>query len=180
MGNAPASVSPARPGVVRPAIHVDIIGIVFLGGTIGTALRYAFARIPSAGAFHTGTLVANLIACLCYAGLSSFLAGCAWFDPRQSSPSASADRGVAAREYASRGLGMGLCGGLSTMSTLALECFDAIRGGSAAAGIAYLLVTFALGLACAALGAWLGRGTKARGPRPADAADDATDGEARR
>ena len=41
---------------------------------------------------------------------------------------------------------MGVCGGLSTMSTLALEGFTAIRDGQVAASIAYLLVTFALGL----------------------------------
>ena len=157
------SQSPAPARRQGPVVHANIIGVVFLGGTIGTALRYAFAQIPAAGSFHTGTLVANLIACLCYAGLSAFLAGCAWFSPRPDSRFGT--HGAAVKEYASRGLGMGLCGGLSTMSTLALECFDAIRGGSAAAGIAYLLATFALGIACAALGAWLGtllaHGTKA-------------------
>ena len=38
------------------------------------------------------------------------------------------------------------------MSTLALEGFTAIRDGQVAAGIAYLLVTFALGLVCASAG----------------------------
>ena len=51
---------------------------------------------------------------------------------------------------------MGVCGGLSTMSTLALEGFTAIRDGQVAAGIAYLLVTFALGLVCASAGVWAG------------------------
>lgn len=146
-----------------PVVHADIIGVVFLGGVIGTALRYAFAQIPATGPFHTGTLVANLIACLCYAGLSSFLADSPWFAPRPDSRFGT--HGAAVKEYASRGLGMGLCGGLSTMSTLAVECFDAIREGSATAGISYLLATFVLGIACAALGSWLGsrlaHGTKA-------------------
>ena len=56
----------------------------------------------------------------------------------------------------SRGLRYGVCGGLSTMSTLALEGFTAIRDGQVAAGIAYLLVTFALGLVCASAGVWAG------------------------
>lgn len=139
--------TPATAPHRGPIIHADILGIVFIGGTIGTALRYAFAQIPAAGAFHTGTLAANLIACFCYAGLGAFLA----------SRNALAMRlGARGREYASRGLGMGLCGGLSTMSMLALECFTAIRGGEAATGTAYLLVTFALGIACALAGAWAG------------------------
>ncbi|MBT1172036.1 CrcB family protein [Bifidobacterium sp. MA2] len=132
-----------------PAIHPDIFLVVFVGGSIGTALRYAFALIPASGDFHTGTLIANLIACFCYAGLTTFLSG-----------SASTRFGVAlgarGREYASRGLGMGLCGGLSTMSTLALECFTAIHSGDASVGILYLLATFALGILCAVLGTNVG------------------------
>ncbi|NEG54544.1 fluoride efflux transporter FluC [Bifidobacterium platyrrhinorum] len=137
-----------------PQIHPDIIVVVFVGGTIGTALRYTFALIPAAGDFHTGTLAANLLACFLYAGLTAFLAGSASFAARFGS------RG---KEYASRGLGMGLCGGLSTMSTLALECFTAIRSGDAGVGVLYLVVTFALGILCAAIGAWAGRRLAATG-----------------
>ncbi|PLS26289.1 fluoride efflux transporter FluC [Bifidobacterium parmae] len=130
-----------------PQIHPDILAVVFVGGAIGTALRYAFAQIPSSGDFHTGTLAANLLACFCYAGLTTFLAGSTAFAARF---------GARGKEYASRGLGMGLCGGLSTMSTLALECFTAIRSGDAGVGVLYLAVTFALGILCAVAGAWAG------------------------
>lgn len=132
-----------RPFSRIPNAHLDIALVVFCGGTIGTALRYAFAQIPAAGNWHIGTLVANLLACCCYAGLTAFLAGL----PR-----------IAARrkELASRGLGMGLCGGLSTMSTLALECFTALRGGDPFNGVSYLIVTFVLGLIVAVLGATVG------------------------
>ncbi|WP_395954595.1 fluoride efflux transporter FluC [Bifidobacterium myosotis] len=135
-----------------PEIHGMILAIVFAGGTIGTALRYAFAQIPAvgtAGGFHTGTLAANLLACFCYAGLSSFLAGSSRISARH-------------KEFASRGLGMGLCGGLSTMSTLALEDFTSMHGGNMATGIVYLAVTFALGLACAWVGAAAGATLAAR------------------
>ena len=131
------------PARKLPDIHLDIVLVVFCGGAIGTAIRYAFAQIPAAGSFHTGTFVANMLACFCYAGLTAYLAGASRF-------------GARSKELASRGLGMGVCGGLSTMSTLALEGFTAIRDGQVAAGIAYLLVTFALGLVCASAGVWAG------------------------
>lgn len=133
----------------HPDIHADILLVVFCGGTIGTALRYAFAQIPAAGpsgGVHLGTLAANLLACFCYAGLTAFLAG---------SPRIAKRR----KELASRGLGMGLCGGLSTMSTLALECFTSLHSGDStvvASGFGYLVVTFALGLVCALIGAKAG------------------------
>ena len=37
-------------------IRVDLICVVFLGGCIGTALRYACSVIPDCGAFHIGTI----------------------------------------------------------------------------------------------------------------------------
>ena len=131
----PGTRTATPPARKLPDIHLDIVLVVFCGGAIGTAIRYAFAQIPAAGSFHTGTFVANM--------LTAYLAGSSRFDTR-------------AKELTSRGLGMGVCGGLSTMSTLALEGFTAIRDGQVAAGIAYLLVTFALGLVCASAGVWAG------------------------
>ena len=137
----PGTRTATPPAHKLPDIHLDIVLVVFCGGAI--AIRYAFAQIPAAGSFHTGTFAANMLACFCYAGLTAYLAGSSRFDTR-------------AKELTSRGLGMGVCGGLSTMSTLALEGFTAIRDGQVAAGIAYLLVTFALGLVCASAGVWAG------------------------
>lgn len=103
----PGTRTATPPARKLPDIHLDIVLVVFCGGAIGTAIRYAFAQIPAAGSFHTGTFVANMLACFCYAGLTAYLAGSSRFDTR-------------AKELTSRGLGMGVCGGLSTMSTLAL------------------------------------------------------------
>ena len=49
---------------------------------------------------------------------------------------------------------MGVCGGLSTMSTLALEGFTGILGGQAGQALLYLLVSVVLGLLVAFAGVW--------------------------
>ncbi|MBI0062636.1 FluC/FEX family fluoride channel [Bifidobacterium apousia] len=122
--------------------------VVMLGGALGTGCRYALSMLPSqSGPLHPGTLLANLIACAGYALLTAFLAGL----PKS--------RHARRRQLTNKGLGMGLCGGLSTMSTLSLELVQGLSGGHIQATLAYLLVSFVGGLmvswAMAALGARL-------------------------
>ena len=122
--------------------------LVILGGTLGTGCRYALSLLPSqSGPLHPGTLLANLIACAGYALLTAFLAGL---------PKSAHER---RRQMTNKGLGMGLCGGLSTMSTLSLELVQGLSGGQVQATLAYLLVSFVGGLlvswAMAGLGARL-------------------------
>ena len=113
-------------------IRVDLICVVFLGGCIGTALRYACSVIPDCGAFHIGTFAANMAACFVYAALSAWLGGTRRIVGR-------------AKEYVNRGCGMGMCGGLSTMSTLALEEFTMLHDGKAMDCAAYCCTTFIVG-----------------------------------
>ena len=54
-------------------IRLDLVCVVFLGGCVGTALRYALSMIPGQEAFHVGTFAANMLACFCYAALSAWL-----------------------------------------------------------------------------------------------------------
>ena len=58
-------------------IRWDLMGVVFVGGCIGTGLRYACSFIADYGAFHCGTFTANMIACFAYATLSAWLGGSA-------------------------------------------------------------------------------------------------------
>ena len=114
-----------------------------LGECIGTALRYACSVIPDCGAFHIGTFAANMAACFVYAALSAWLGGTRRTVGR-------------AKEYVNRGCGMGMCGGLSTMSTLALEEFTMLHDGKAMDCAAYCCTTFIVGCLLAYVGAHVG------------------------
>lgn len=52
-------------------------------------------------------------------------------------------------------VGAGFAGGLTTFSTLAVDAVALWRGERRGASAGYLVVTFGVGLACAALGWWL-------------------------
>ena len=84
-------------------IRLDVVTVVFLGGCVGTGLRYASSSIADVGGFHVGTFTANMVACFVYAALSAWLGSSSLLKGR-------------AKEYVNRGFGMGMCGGLSTMS----------------------------------------------------------------
>ncbi|MFR0589960.1 fluoride efflux transporter FluC [Bifidobacterium apri] len=128
-----------RSSLADPQLYL----VVFVGGAIGTCVRYLLGlAIPQqAAGFHFGTLAANLLACFVYAGLSAYLAQADWIRPRD-------------RELVSRGAGMGVCGGLSTMSTLALEGFTGILGGQTWQALLYLLASVVFGLLVAFAGVW--------------------------
>ncbi|OTA25530.1 hypothetical protein B9G54_07515 [Alloscardovia macacae] len=126
---------PAR----SPLTDLAIYAVVFAGGVVGTAARYglgtAFAGAPQPWDIHWGTFAANALACFLYAFITASVVNL---------------RSARTRELLSRGLGMGMCGGLSTMSTLALEIT------ANGLGWAYALVSICAGVLCAILGAWAG------------------------
>ena len=45
-GARPITHTTTPPARKLPDIHLDIVLVVFCGGAIGTAIRYAFAQIP--------------------------------------------------------------------------------------------------------------------------------------
>jgi CrcB protein len=114
------------------------LGAVFAGGAIGTLARAEVGALltHAPGGWPWATLIVNLA--------GAFLLGCF-------------ATGLAPSTYRRPFLGPGLCGGLTTFSTLQLELLqmlDAARYGLAAA---YALVSIAGGLSAVALAASLVR-----------------------
>ncbi|PJM77640.1 fluoride efflux transporter FluC [Bifidobacterium felsineum] len=125
--------------------------VVFLGGTLGTALRYGLSFLVPATAqplgfwhfFHLPTFIANMCACFIFACLTSYLSQAAWIRKRT-------------RQLVSRGFGMGMCGGFSTLSALAIEELTSLQTSHVLGAVFYLLFSFVCGLIVAAVGAKLG------------------------
>ena len=126
--------------------------VVFLGGCLGTGCRYLLAGLPGIGGsaiISTGTFAANMTACCGYAALTAYLAQARWTPERR-------------RELTGRGCGMGLCGGLSTSSTLSVEIVVTMRSGRIVNALLYMLITVILGLVVAFIGARLGSAAAVR------------------
>ena len=141
---APAKRVQAR---FNPLADWALYVVVFVGGCLGTALRYGLSLVmpvPVAAhgfwsAFHTATFLANMCACLLFAWLATYLSQASWIRKR-------------ARQLVSRGAGMGFCGGFSTLSAMVIEELTAIQRGQIAGFVAYALASFVCGLLVAAVG----------------------------
>ncbi|OZG69684.1 fluoride efflux transporter FluC [Bifidobacterium eulemuris] len=125
--------------------------VVFLGGCVGTAMRYGLGlAMPGAAsengfwsAFHPATFLANMIACFVFALLTSYVSQATWIRKR-------------ARQLTSRGVGMGMCGGFSTLSAMAVEGLLALQDGHYAGFAFYWAASFVGGLVVSWIGAVLG------------------------
>ena len=97
---------------------------VALGGVVGAALRWALLEAFGSTDFPVATFAANVLACF---GLGVVVA---W----------------GRRDALGVGLATGFCGGLSTMSTLALEAAMFLDEGRFAMLVAYLVASLAAGV----------------------------------
>lgn len=131
--------------------------VVFVGGFVGVGCRHALDMLlpsVSGAPFVVGTFVSNMVACFLFAMLTEFMATASWLRRR-------------VRQVVSRGVGLGLLGGLSTMSGVMLETMEGLRERHIASALGYLAGNFAGGLLTAAAGvvlmqALLSRSTRKR------------------
>ncbi|MCA1321428.1 CrcB family protein [Bacillus tianshenii] len=107
---------------------------VFVGGTVGASLRY-WINVGLLGfGFPLGTVVENL--------LGSFLLGVI----------SGVFLVMQGREWVKVGLGVGLCGGFTTMSTFGGDAFHLLMDGLMLEAASYVIVSVIFGIAFAFLG----------------------------
>lgn len=118
-----------------------VLGAVALGGALGTLARWGLGElVPDGSGFPTTTLAINVS--------GSFLLAALLAQPA-----------CRRRPLWQAGLGPGVLGGYTTLSTFSEQSRALLADGRAATALAYVVVTVAACVAAVALGARLG-------PRP--------------
>ena len=113
--------------------------VVFVGGGIGSLLRYGMSLAIGARGFPVATLAANVVGC--------FLIGCF----------GAAGARFSWSETTRLLLTTGLCGGFTTFSTFSKESLALMEGGSYGLFALYAAGSVALGVTAAALGFWMAK-----------------------
>lgn len=129
------------PAHLRPSL----IGLVMLGGVVGTALRNTVSHLIPAvpGAWPWATFGINLTGALLLGLLLEWLVRLRPEDPR--------------RRILQLSLGTGVLGGFTTYSSFAVETVALATHGAALVAVAYASSSIALGFVAAFGGSWLGR-----------------------
>ncbi|MGJ9382758.1 fluoride efflux transporter FluC [Salipaludibacillus sp. CF4.18] len=119
--------------------HGWVVLSVFLGGSLGTLLRYLINMQTTTLLFPVGTIIENIIGSLLLGTLTG------WTLVKVIVP------------VLKEGIGVGFCGGFTTMSTLAADAV--LLGGTDSMGslATYLLISLFGGMFVAAIGLMIGQ-----------------------
>lgn len=135
---------PPTRGRTSLPLHLSVraLGIVALGGTVGTAARYYLSELvrPS-GSWPTATFVINVA--------GAFVLGVLLEELARRGPDLGGRRRLRLLG------GTGFCGAFTTYSALAVDTDRLVRGNHPGLAVGYALGTVIIGLAASAFGIWL-------------------------
>ena len=116
--------------------------LVFLGGGIGSALRFLISKTynPYFQHFYLGTFLVNIIGCL----IIGFVIGLSFKENYLS-------------QQQTLLLSTGFCGGFTTFSAFAFEKYDLLHTGAFLHFALYALSSIIVGIIAVAVGLWLAR-----------------------
>ena len=116
--------------------------LVFLGGGIGSVLRYLISKAlnPRFTHFFLGTFLVNMIGCLAIGLILGF-----------------SMKGNYLNQNQTLILATGFCGGFTTFSTFAFEKYSLLDSGEFIHFSLYLLASICIGVVAVAAGLWLAR-----------------------
>lgn len=112
---------------------------VFLGGGVGSVLRYGAGLAMGGGLFPWGTLAVNVVGSFAIGLFGGLSARFGW------------------SECVRLALTTGLCGGFTTFSTFSREAWVLAEAGRWAAFVTYAAGSVALGLLAVGAGCWLAK-----------------------
>jgi CrcB protein len=140
-GHPELPLDPDLPPSTPPHLTWTGVALVFAGGAVGTAARYAVAEVVAPwGVWPAATFCVNVVGALALGMLLEALG-------RRGS-----DVGV--RQRLRLLLGVGLLGGFTTYSTLATEVDLLLRDGYASVAVGYAVTSVVVGFVASAVGIW--------------------------
>ncbi|TDQ29179.1 fluoride efflux transporter CrcB [Zeaxanthinibacter enoshimensis] len=116
--------------------------LVFLGGGIGSVLRYLISKSlnPYFTNFYLGTFLVNVLGCLVIGAVLGYALKSDYLNP-----------------HLTLLLVAGFCGGFTTFSSFGFEQYELLRSGAFLHFSLYIIASLATGLAAVAAGFWIVR-----------------------